>query len=600
VTGPQHTLARRYRGLSVLACAVGAFALASTAVPAAAATAHQAASASHVVKATGGKVTLHRRGTVNLRALARADARRAKAGAARTAAPAANEHEAPLRLLHSAGRRATARKAVTAGSLTGFTNGNVAGERGFDGLTSAINAANNPVFGDVSPPDQGLAVGASPAGTAVVEFINQSLNIYSPKGKSLLGAIPGFQVFGIPANSFLSDPRAYWDPQTHHWFLTMFTVGDGVSAPLSTQYIAVSQTTSPFGAFTVFSIDTSDSGNTSGGCPCLGDFDQVGADNSGFYIATNEFSVDGPNFNGSVLYAASKSGLITAARGNGPAPVVQTYHVATAGDPFAAYHLSPSSVTQGAQFPNTEYFVESNANTNFGSGLEVYALLNTGSLNAGGRPTLVSTTVGTEDYSTPPNASQKSGPFPLGQSLGQTGVAMLQTDFDAVQEVTDAGGQLYAELSTGFNFGTGQNSGAAWFVLNPTPGSSSVSATLASDGYLKTSQDLLYPVIGVNSSGHGYMNFAFSSTSRNPSTGYVKFNGTSGPSGNVHIAAHGVNPLDDFTCYPPFSTGQCRYGDYSMAQNYNGKIYMASEYVAPQPRDANSNWGTRIWSAPVP
>ncbi len=36
-------------------------------------------------------------------------------------------------------------------------------------------------------------------------------------------------------------------------------------------------------------------------------------------------------------------------------------------------------------------------------------------------------------------------------------------------------------------------------------------------------------------------------------------------------SAHGTSPLDDFTCYPPFSTGQCRYGDYSMAQNYNGQ-----------------------------
>jgi hypothetical protein len=352
--------------------------------------------------------------------------------------------------------------------------------------------------------------------------------------------------------------------------------------------------------FQVFSIDTSDSGNTAGGCPCLGDFDQVGADNNGFYIATSEFSVDGPNFNGSVLYATSKGELITAAQGNGPAPAVQSYHVAFAGDPFAAYHLSPSSVTQGSRFPNTEYFVESNANTNFGSGLEVYALLHTGSLNAGGRPALVATSVGTESYSTPPNAFQKSGPFPLGQSLGQTGVGQLQTGFDAVQEVTYARGLLYAELSTGFDFGTGQNSGVSWFILRPTPGSSTVSAALVRDGYLETSQDLLYPVIGVNAGGHGYLNFAVSGTGRGPSTGYVVFSKAAGPTGKVHLAAHGVNPLDDFTCYPPFSSGQCRYGDYSMAQNFNGKIYMASEYVSPQPRDPNSNWGTRIWSAPVP
>jgi hypothetical protein len=407
-------------------------------------------------------------------------------------------------------------------------------------------------------------------------------------------------VFGIPSNSFLSDPRAYWDPQTGHWFLTMFIFGDGITAPLSTEFVAVSQTTSPFGSYAVFSIDTSDSSNTAGGCPCFGDFDQVGADNSGFFIATNEFSVDGPNFNGSVLYAMSKSGLITAAQGNGPAPVVQAYHVAFAGDPFAAYHLSPSSVTQGAAAPNTEYFVESNANTNFGSGLEVYALLGTSVLKSGGRPALVMTTVATQDYSSPPNAFQRSGPFPLGQSLGQTGVGQLETDFDAVQEVTYAGGRLYAELSTGFNFGTGQNSGAAWFVLKPTAASNSVSATLISNGLVQTKEELLYPVIGVNASGHGYLNFAVSSTGRYPSTGYMVFDGASGPTGQIHLSGKGTTPLDDFTCYPPFSSGQCRYGDYSMAQNFNGKIYMASEYTAPQPRDTNSNWGTRIWFAPVP
>ena len=586
----------------VLASAVGAVALALAAFgTAAASAAHPAVSHSHVVKASGGRVTMHRLGTVNLRRLAAADARSRSRAAAVPTRPTGRA--TPLRLAPNARRGANARTAehsAAAASLTGFTGKNVAGEHGFDGLTSAINAANNPAIGDVSPPDQGLAVGPSSAGTAIVEFINQSLNIYSPKGKTLLGAIPAYQLFGIPADSFLSDPRAYWDPQTGHWFLTMFIFGDGISAPLSTQFIDVSQTTSPFGPYTTFAIDTSDSSNTAGGCPCFGDFDQVGADSSGFFIATNEFSVDGPNFNGSVLYAMSKTALITAAQGNGPVPVVQSYHVLFASDPFAAYHLSPSSVTQGAFAPNTEYFVESNANSNYGSALEVYALLNTAVLNVSGRPTLVSTTVSTQNYSSPPNAFQRSGPFPLGQSLGQTGAGQLQTDFDAVQEVTYARGLLYAELSTGFNFGTGQNSGAAWFILRPAAGSSSVTATLVRAGTVETSNDLLYPVIGVNARGHGYMNFAVSSTGRYPSTGYMAFSEATGPTGPVHLAAHGTTPLDDFTCYPPFSSGQCRYGDYSMAQNFDGTIYMASEYTAPQPRDPQSNWGTRVWYAPVP
>ncbi len=69
----------------------------------------------------------------------------------------------------------------------------------------------------------------------------------------------------------------------------------------------------------------------------------------------------------------------------------------------------------------------------------------------------------------------------------------------------------------------------------------------------------------------------------------------------VHIAAKGVAPLDTFDCYPffGFSTGQCRWGDYSMAQNYNGTIYMATEYIAAQPRDPAANWATRVFWAPI-
>jgi hypothetical protein len=550
------------------------------------------------VHAAGGHVALQRVGVVNLQALAKADARRAKAAAEGPA------RSVPLRLPPAA-RKGARHPLAAAGGLTGFAPGNVAGEHGFDGLTNALQAAANPASvgapGDLTPPDQGLAVGPSPAGTAIVEFINDALNIYSPSGKTLLGAIPSYQVFNTPSDFFLGDPRAYWDPQTKHWFLTEITFGilaNGKVTGKADQYIAVSQTTSPFGPYTVFSISTAN--RTIPGCPCFGDFDQAGLDGSGFYVGTTEFGQSSPAFLGAFLYAVSKTGLIAAARGTGPAPVVQRYEVPPATDSFGSFHLSPSSVTQGSSAPDTEYFVESNANTNFGSGLKVYALLGTDSLNTGGRPALVRTSVATEAYAFPPNAVQKSGPFPYGQSLGQTGVAQLQTDFNAVQEVTYASGSLYAELSTGFNFGTGQNSGVAWFVLHASPGSSSVHATLAGDGYIKTTQDLLFPVIGVNSAGHGYLSFAVSSAGRWPSTAYIRFDGASGPTGLIRVSGHGVNPLDDFSCYPPDSSGQCRYGDYSMAQNYNGRIYMASEYTAPQPRDTRSNWGTRIWDAPVP
>lgn len=578
------------------------------------------------VAAPGGAATpaptttqaLQRGATVNLTQLAAADAGNSSAT---PPAKGGHGHNAPLGVPPTHGQANGPQP--KASTLSPFT-GNIGGESGFDGITAAINgAANSPDIGgvgDVSPPDQGLAVGPGPSGTVLAEFVNDTLNFYNPSGQTLLGALPAFQVFGLPPNAFLSDPRAYWDPPTGHWFLTMFTVGDGGTpsngecangaAPpncLSAQYIAVSATTNPFGAYAVFAIDTSDTSNTANGCPCFGDFDQVGADASGFYIATNEFPLNtgGPGFNGSVIYAMSKSGLIAYANG-GAAPAVQRYVVPFAGpgaDPFAGYHVSPSTVTQGSDNPSTEYFVESNANLPndaTANGLEVFALLNTSVLASGGRPSLVMTTVNTESYSElPPNATQKTGPTPLGCSVGSCGVATLQTDFNAVQEVTYAGGRLYAELSTGFALGTQMNAGAAWFVLQPTPSATGLTVANLANGYVETTQNILYPVIAVNASGKGYMAFAVSGPDMYPSAAYMTFDGTKGATGKVRIAASGTAPLDDFTCYPSFfGESSCRYGDYSMAQEYNGVIYMATEYVGSQPRDTLSNWGTRVYWVP--
>ena len=599
-------------GLAASGCAVVGIVAAPLTAFSASATVRPTAT-THVVRGIHfGKMPLQRLRTVNLRSAAAASARTASTAGSR----AASKHVAPLGLLHhamAAGIRPSLPSAMTLGTF----GGNVGHEHGFDGITAAINgAANSPDaggVGDVSPPDQGLAVGPSPAGTVMVEFVNDTLNIYSPSGSTLLGAVPSYNVFGLPPNAFLSDPRAYWDPPSGHWFLTMFTVGNsgatinngecsnGAAPPscLSTQYIAVSVTTDPFGSYDVFAIDTADSSNSVNGCPCYGDFDQVGSDGSGFYIATNEFPLNpgGAGFNGAVIYAISKSGLISAANG-GAVPTVDRYALPVPSDPFAGYHVSPSTVTEGSTAPNTEYFVESNANlpnNATASGLEVFALLHTKGLNTGSPPPMVEKTINSQTYTElPPNALQKSGPTPLGSSVGFEGTPVLQTDFSAVQEVTYASGNLYAELDTGFAYHTGENSGAAYFVLHPTVQSGALSVSMVRQGYVETSQNLLYPVIGVNKSGVGYMAFAVAGPDRYPSAAYVTFSAANGAGNVVHIAANGVNPLDDFTCYPffMFSTGQCRYGDYSMAQAYNGAIYMATEYIAPQPRDYFSNWST--------
>jgi hypothetical protein len=593
---PDHFRLWHMRWVITLICISGAIAPVVASTPAAAAGA-AAPTPAGVAVISQHAVALHRVGPVNLRALAAADASHAGIPAAGA------QHVVLLRRLPSAIRPTgggTGLRASLPGALSHITGANVPGESGFTGITALGSAKANPAFGTVTPPDQGLAVGPSRSGTAIVEFVNIALHIYRPGGGLILRTIPAYQIFHLSPDSFLSDPRAYWDAATGHWFYTMFTVVDGSpGSPLSTQYIAVSATRDPLGTFLVYSIDTSNLADIAGGCPCLGDFDQIGADANGIYIATIEFPVHSENSHGTVIYAISKKRLIQGAQGQPVSPVAHVYRIGL-GDPFGSYHLSPASAPPGAASPGTEYFVESDAalpfdNKTFGSGLEVFALLHTARLDSGQAPVLAQARVRTEVYSQPPNAIQKPGQVQVGSPEGR-----LQTDFNAVQEVTYAHGLLYAELSTGFHYRSRPHAGVAWFILRPHPAADSVTAGLVSQGYVKTTQSLLYPVIGVNGHGQGYLAFALSGAGYYPSAAYLEFLGPHGATGDVHLAAGGSAPLDVFDCYPPHTHGQCRYGDYSAAQFYQGRIYLATEYVAAVPRARFGNWATRIWSAPVP
>jgi hypothetical protein len=130
----------------------------------------------------------------------------------------------------------------------------------------------------------------------------------------------------------------------------------------------------------------------------------------------------------------------------------------------------------------------------------VFALLHTAMLTSGRAPVLALTRVRTETYSQPPNAIQKPGQLHVGSPEGR-----LQTDFNAVQEVTYAHDLLYAKLSTGFDYRSRPHAAVAWFTLRPHAAAGSVTAGLVSQGYVRTTQSLLYPVIGVNGHGRGYL-----------------------------------------------------------------------------------------------
>ncbi|MHB8378945.1 MAG: hypothetical protein ACYDB2_03370 [Acidimicrobiales bacterium] len=485
---------------------------------------------------------------------------------------------------------------------------------GFEGISGPQQASVNGF--DLEPPDQGTCAGPSNTeGPVTVEIINNALSAYTPSGTQVLPVTPTFTLFDQPSTTFLSDPRCYFDVQTQRWFFTELSIANSGTA--STQFVAVSQSADPFGSYTVFSIDTTDTANPLGDCPCFGDFDQIGADANGFYISTSEFSLQqaypATYFNGSVVYAISKSGLANAASG-GRVPSVARYQITA--DSFGTsangansgpYHVSPASTPpDGSYANNTEYFVESNSNQLSDSHLIVYALTGTDALNHGGVPSLRATEIVSEGYAFPPNATQKKGPLPYGHAnYRATSPTGLQADFNAVQQVTFTNGQLYGALDTGVGSPTPVTDGIAWFDLGPSMESHALSVQVSAQGYVNSSQNLLYPDVVVNGSGQGYIVFSVSGLAEHPSPGYVAFAAQSGPTGDIRLATEGSAPEDGFTCYPapPASyppQGGCRWGDYSGGAEWNGQFFMMAEYIPPSARDTYVDWGTYVWTAPSP
>jgi hypothetical protein len=596
---------KRFRGARVVAVsAMVALGGGLAASPIAGQLAASASSArSSVVKAQTFSPTLTKLGQVNLSSLAKAE-RMTKVASHRqgSAMPrlagsgSTTRYRAVDNEVVSYGARGPAKHAPNPATIPLSTT-NVRGEYGFSAM-GGIQQAETTGGSDLEPPDQGLCAG----GGYVMEFINNALAIYNKSGSQLLGPIGSASMFLQPTTDFFSDPRCYYDAPTRRWFVQEFIVGSfnssGQLITPSTEFEAVSNTQDPTESFTVYSWDTSDTSTP--GCPCFGDYDNLGADDNGIYVATDEFGIDSGAYNGVVIYAISKEQIETASI-TGILPAIFAYRLTA--DAFGQpYVVAPTSTPPGTRFaPNTEYFVESNSNTESDNHLLVYALNDTSLLGQPAAPTMYSVEVTTEAYSFPPDAKQKPGPRPLGTAY-QDPAGGIQADFNAEMEPTYSSGNIYAELDTGTASG---NDAIDWFILHPTLSGSplTLSASVVHQGVVAVKgTSLIYPYTAVDGSGVGYLLFSLSGHSNYPSPAYISY-GPSGPTGPVIEATQGAAPEDGFTCYAAFvgpNYGGCRWGDYSMGVSMGGRIYMAAEMVPQGFRDTLTNWGTYIWSAPPP
>jgi hypothetical protein len=508
----------------------------------------------------------------------------------------------------------------------------------------------------VEPPDQGLCVGNG----YVVEAVNDVLNVYNTSGQSVLpdntatnivSGHPRNVNHAVDLNSFygyapainrstgvraqsVTDPSCLYDAATGRFFVVVLTLESLPTGALTLANhldIAVSNTSNPTGAWTIYRIGVTNDGSNNpdpgNACPCLGDYPHIGADANGFYVTTNAYPWNGNGFNGAQIYAFSKAQL--AAR----AASVSMVHLDTFGAvnaPSDAGTTQPGFTVWPAQSPanqfntdngGTEYFLSSNAAdeathpvAGFGgnytsSQLVAWSLTNTSSLNSASPALSLSNKVlGVNRYAIPPKQKQPgSGTLattatPQGYCINDTttvtiaGVGCWRLVFGGqpahnevistpdsndtrMQQVTYANGKLWGALDTAINpDGGAQRAGIAWYVVNPS------SNKVVNQGYLGAAgYDFTYPAIGVTASGRGVVAFTATGDTLNPSSGFAPIDANAGVGPwNVVNGGTGAAQDDGFTSYksqvgnPP----RTRWGDYSAAAVDGNRIWIASEYIA--------------------
>ena len=445
----------------------------------------------------------------------------------------------------------------------------------FNGVSSRDSAVTN--FGqEFEPPDQGLCAGNG----FVVEMVNSAYTVYRPDGSVVTGPFNVNGPFDEGLTEFTSDPRCHYDAATHTWFAVILFIN--TASTQSRIDLAVNTSGDPTTPWTDYQIDTTDIGGKTGpkhpGCPCLGDQPTLGIDPFNVYITTNEFSLQGPQFNGAQIYAVDKKELVPAGPTATPAHFVHFDKLSIGG--AVAASVQPA-LTSGN--PAAEYFLNSlDPNGTFDQRVGVWAMTNRQLVATGGKPTLSSLVIGSEAYGIPPAAEQKGSD------------SLLDAGDDRMQQTQFINGDVWGELDTSVTIPNDPQAraGAAWFDVHPALSGGVLSAaTMRRQGYVAVLGNyVLYPALQATPAGNVAMVMTLSGATHFPSAAYAVMPTGGTAFGPVTVAAAGKGSYD------PAAT---RWGDYSWAvlDPSGNSVWMATEYIPPkasQTPDGLRNWGTRV------
>src|SRR5204862_5061160 len=137
-------------------------------------------------------------------------------------------------------------------------------------------------------------------------------------------------------------------------------------------------------------------------------------------------------------------------------------------------------------------------------------------------------------------------------SRGTEVISRLDSNDTRMQQVMYANGKVWGALDTAVSFDTNpthNKAGVAWYIVKPDVSTGSVTGNVAltgTNGY--ADKNLVYPAIGVTSSGRGVVAVTVAGGAIFPSAGYAAIDAQAGM-GDVLIAAAGAATDDGFTSY---------------------------------------------------
>jgi hypothetical protein len=470
---------------------------------------------------------------------------------------------------------------------------------GFNGLADSSTICS--YFGSgCAPPDMG--VGASDQW--VVQAINTSIAVYNTAGAIQAGFPKSLQAFaGVPAPSpagcdsshanqpFLSDPRVIYDPVTARFTVAFLQVEDafGIATSctfVSKYWVAVSKTSDPRGAWTVYQFDTR---NLVGSGNSAADYTQLGFNSQAIFIGGNQFNQAGTAYNGAWTLAIPKA----TAEAGGAIPSISGFGGYTANDGTATRVLDTvqpvNSFGDGFGGPATEFLISSFNENIAESKVVVFAFSNPLKHQGQGQK-LTGVIVTTRSYSQPPLADN----FPACTNCLET------IDNRISGTPVYMHGNIYAAHDTAVNNGTSTNANVHWMIVEPVLNQLAV-AGCTECGAITTSTRVLdnqyltyagttddwFGVIQPDREGNVFLGYEYGSTSGHvsPSSVYIARRAT---------AAAGASWGDGgfFLKQASTSTTNSRWGDYEAASfaGWNGNyVWFGTEFAG-----ANHDWATHI------